>query len=493
MRPLSMMGARFTFMAAAIVLLVLVLGTVVFHALSPWYFTPIASNWSSMDSTVTLTFVVTGLAFVLVNVFIVYCLIKYRNKPDRRAEYEPESIKMESWLTILTTVGIAALLAPGLLIWKDVVTPPEDSMELEVLARQWNWSYRLPGNDGQLGAVAISHTSTTNPLGIDPSDPFGQDDVIVYDPVLHLKVNQPVTFLLRSNDVLHNFTVPQFRVKMDFVPGQVSYIWAEPQEEGSYDLLCEELCGVGHYAMRGRVIVDSEESYNVWLADQPTFAETQAELSTDLVAGQAAYAVCGSCHGANAEGIEAMHAPGLAHLDGEYMKRQLRHFKRGVRGAHEDDTWGRTMAPMAMMLADAAAINNVVSYIGTLSGQADFDDSPGSGITNATEGSDLSTPSDPKRAAALYASTCAQCHGDSGEGVWTVNAPGLANLETWYLASQIKNFRNGIRGRHADDLYGLQMGLVSNTMTDDQAINDMAAYIATLGQEQEPVDLALQK
>ena len=109
MRPLSMMGARFTFMVAAIVLLVLVLGTVVFHALSPWYFTPIASNWSSMDSTVTLTFVVTGLAFVLVNVFIVYCLIKYRNKPDRRAEYEPESIKMESWLTILTTVGIAAL------------------------------------------------------------------------------------------------------------------------------------------------------------------------------------------------------------------------------------------------------------------------------------------------------------------------------------------------------------------------------------------------
>ena len=222
MRPLLIMGARFTFMAAAIVLLVLVLGTVVFHALSPWYFTPIASNWSSMDSTVTLTFVVTGLAFVLVNVFIVYCLIKYRNKPERRAEYEPESIKMESWLTILTTVGIAALLAPGLLIWKDVVTPPEDSMELEVLARQWNWSYRLPGDDGQLGAVAISHTSTSNPLGIDPSDPFGQDDVVIYDPVLHLKVDQPVTFLLRSNDVLHNFTVPQFRVKMDFVPGQVS-------------------------------------------------------------------------------------------------------------------------------------------------------------------------------------------------------------------------------------------------------------------------------
>ena len=73
------------------------------------------------------------------------------------------------------------------------------------MARQWNWSYRLPGEDGKLGAVAVSHTTADNPLGIDPSDPFGQDDIIIYDPVLHLKVDQAVTFLLRSNDVLHNF------------------------------------------------------------------------------------------------------------------------------------------------------------------------------------------------------------------------------------------------------------------------------------------------
>ena len=282
-------------MFVAIVLLVLVLGTVAFHFLSPWYFTPIASNWTSMDDTVTLTFVMTGLGFGLINLFIAYCVIKFRNKDGRRAEYEPESVKMETWLTILTTVAIAAMLAPGLLIWGEVVTPPDDAAEVEVLARQWNWSYRLPGEDGQLGAVAVSHTTTDNPLGIDPSDPFGQDDIVIYDPVLHLQADQAVTFLLRSNDVLHNFTVPQFRVKMDFVPGQVSYIWAEPEVEGSYDLLCEELCGVGHYAMRGRVIVDGEEAYAAWLADQPTFAETQIGLNTDVAAGQAAYAVCRSC------------------------------------------------------------------------------------------------------------------------------------------------------------------------------------------------------
>ena len=480
-------------MFAAIVLLVLVLGTVVFHFLSPWYFTPIASNWTSMDDTVTLTFVMTGLGFVLINLFIAYCVIKFRNKDGRRAEYEPESVKMETWLTILTTVAIAAMLAPGLLIWGEVVTPPDDAAEVEVLARQWNWSYRLPGEDGQLGAVAVSHTTTDNPLGIDPSDPFGQDDIVIYDPVLHLQADQAVTFLLRSNDVLHNFTVPQFRVKMDFVPGQVSYIWAEPEVEGSDDLLCEDLCGVGHYAMRGRVIVDGEEAYAAWLADQPTFAETQIGLNTDVAAGQAAYAVCSSCHGANAEGNKAMHAPRLAGMDNEYMRRQLRHFKRGVRGSHEDDAWGQTMAPMAMMLADAAAINNVVSYIDTLSGQPQFNGGAKLGLSAAVERYEPSASGDPTKSKALYESTCAQCHGDLGQGVWTVNAPALTGLEDWYLASQIKNFRDGIRGRHADDLYGLQMGLVSNTMTDDQSIEDMVAYIATLENTQQSVKLAQQK
>jgi cytochrome c oxidase subunit 2 len=245
--------------------------------------------------------------------------------------------------------------------------------------------------------------------------------------------------------------------------------------------------------MRGRVIVDSEESYAAWLADQPTFAETQAELTTDLMAGQASYGVCSSCHGANGEGNKAMHAPRLAGMDGEYMKRQLRHFKRGVRGAHEDDTWGRTMAPMAMMLADASAINNVVSYINTLSGQADFDGDSQYDLSAAVERYEPSASGDPAKSAALYQSTCAQCHGDDGQGVWTVNAPALTGLDDWYLAAQIKNFRDGIRGRHADDLYGLQMGLVSNTMTTDQAIEDMVAYIGGLENPQQPVKLAQQR
>src|SRR5690606_10066189 len=121
---------------------------------------------------------------------------------------------------------------------------------------QWHWLYRFPGEDGVLGTVEIAYTSVDNPFGINPDDPNGQDDVLVAHPELHLPLGQPVKLLLRSTDVLHNFTVPQFRVKMDLVPGMVTYQWLTPTQVGSYEVLCEELCGLAHYAMRGRVVVD---------------------------------------------------------------------------------------------------------------------------------------------------------------------------------------------------------------------------------------------
>ena len=123
-----------------------------------------------MDDTVTLTFVVTGLGFVLCNVFIA-CHHQFRNKEGRRAEYEPESVKMESWLTILTTVGVAAMLAPGLFIWKDVVTPPDDAMELGAGAME----LVLPAGRGwPAGCSGGEPTTEDNPLGIDPSIPLGR-------------------------------------------------------------------------------------------------------------------------------------------------------------------------------------------------------------------------------------------------------------------------------------------------------------------------------
>ena len=160
----------------------------------------------------------------------------------------------------------------------------------------------------------------------------GQDDVLVSGQELHLPLDKPVKVLLRSKDVLHDFTVPQFRVKMDIVPGMITYLWLTPTKTGEYEILCEELCGMGHFAMRGRVVVDDADAYQTWLAGQQTFAQLTARPAADVAAGAAAYAVCAACHGANAEGNQSLNAPKLAGQPGWYLARQVHNFKQGLRG-----------------------------------------------------------------------------------------------------------------------------------------------------------------
>src|SRR3970282_2116727 len=106
-------------MVVGIVLILLIVASVLFHYLSPWYFTPIASNWGAMDDTINITFWITGFVFVAVNLFLAYAVVRYRYRKGARAAYEPENKKLEGWLTGLTTVGIAAMLAPGLFGWAD--------------------------------------------------------------------------------------------------------------------------------------------------------------------------------------------------------------------------------------------------------------------------------------------------------------------------------------------------------------------------------------
>ena len=219
-------------MVVAIVLVLLVVGSVLFHVLSPWYFTPIASNWGTIDTTVDITFWVTGIVFVAVNLFMAWCVLRYRATKTNKAEYEPENKKLEGWLVVLTSVGVAAMLAPGLVVWAKFVDVPKDAAVFEVLGKQWSWSYRFPGADGVLGTDDARFVSDKNPFGINPNDPRGQDDIVIASPELHLPLGKAHKALLRSIDVLHNFTVPQFRVKMDLVPGLVTYVWFTPTRAG---------------------------------------------------------------------------------------------------------------------------------------------------------------------------------------------------------------------------------------------------------------------
>ena len=260
-------------MPVAIILLLVAVGSVVFHFLSPWWWTPIASNWQYIDNTLIITFWITGAVFVAVVGFMAYCVLRFRHKEGQRAHYEPENNRLESWLTIVTAVGVAAMLAPGLVVWYQFVNVPQEATDVEVVGQQWQWSYRLPGKDGKLGTTNARNIDDKNPLGLNPDDPNGKDDVIINGGDLHIPKGKPIKVLLRSIDVLHDFYVPEFRAKMDMVPGSVTYFWITPTRTGTFDVLCAELCGVAHSQMRGTVIVEEQSAYNAWLAQQHTFAE----------------------------------------------------------------------------------------------------------------------------------------------------------------------------------------------------------------------------
>tara|TARA_B100000953_G_scaffold47493_1_gene36228 strand:+ start:134 stop:970 length:837 start_codon:yes stop_codon:yes gene_type:complete len=261
----------------AIVLILITLASIVFHFWSPWWWTPVASNWGNIDDIIILTFWVTGAVFVAICLFMAYCVWQYRYRPERKAEYKPEDKKLELRLTLLTALGVVALLAPGLVVWNKFISVPSDALKIEVVAYQWGWNYRLPGDDGVLGKTSIDLMNDDNPYGLDPNDPNSKDDILVMDAALHLKINQSVKVELRSLDVLHNFYVPQFRAKMDTLPGIISYYWFIPEKKGEFEILCAEYCGTGHYAMRGKVIVDEEQDYSNWLAKQISFEKMFAK------------------------------------------------------------------------------------------------------------------------------------------------------------------------------------------------------------------------
>ena len=145
------------------------------------------------------------------------------------------------------------------------------------------------------------------------------------------------------------------------------------------------------------------------------------------------------------------------------MKRQLTYFKEGARGAHPEDVYGQQMAAMTMTLADEKAIDDVVAYIRTL---------PDQPAPSTVDG-------DVARGEKIYA-TCGACHGYEGQGIQATNAPRTAGMSDWYLVTQLKNFKNGIRGAHAQDMYGMQMEMMAASLVADEAINDVVAYATSL-------------
>jgi len=186
-------------------------------------------------------------------------------------------------------------------------------------------------------------------------------------------------------------------------------------------------------------------------------------LFTTVSAQEAAYAVCVACHGADGAGNVALNSPAIAGQESWYLERQLKNFKAGVRGAHRADIYGMQMRPMAMILVDDAAISRVSNYISAMTPVT---------ISNTVEGNVIAGK-------ALYG-VCAACHGQDAKGNEVMNSPNLILQQDWYLIRQLQNYKAGLRGVDAKDIYGRQMRPMAMMLANDQAINDIIAYISTL-------------
>jgi cytochrome c oxidase subunit 2 len=160
------------------------------------------------------------------------------------------------------------MVSMGGVVWATIHrAAPADALVVDVRGEQFAWLARYPGTDGAFGRVdpkLIDHR--TNPMGLEPGDPHAADDIVSSE--VHLVVDRPVRVRLRSTGVIHSFFVPAFRVKQDAVPGMTIEIWFTPTKEGTYEIACAELCGIGHYGMKGTVVVQSQREFDAWLAQQ---------------------------------------------------------------------------------------------------------------------------------------------------------------------------------------------------------------------------------
>ncbi len=240
-----------------------------------WWFPPLASvQGAEIDNLFMLTLLITGIVFIAVHVVLAYFIWRYRGRPDRKAAYITHNTPFELSAASTVAVALVILVGGGTTLWTKIQSqPPADAFTVEVWAEQFRWTFHYPGADGRMGNVDVRFISDENPYGLDPNDPYAKDDVFATE--MHVPYGKPIAVILRSKDVLHDFFLPHFRLKMDVVPGMKTRMWFTPTQAGVFEIPCAELCGVGHYIMRGVLTVESPEQFNEWLSQQTPVGMSQ--------------------------------------------------------------------------------------------------------------------------------------------------------------------------------------------------------------------------
>jgi len=248
---------------------------------------PIAAckTGENYDAMFNVTVLVTGVVFFATQAILFWFCFRFQSTDKRSAFFFAHSNKLEIIWTTIPAIAMAVLVAIGLRNWYDVTSPaPPDAKVVEIVGKQFNWLVRYPGKDNELGKRDFRKINdANNVLGLDWSDPHNMDDIISQNGELHLVVNKPVKLLICSRDVIHDVGLPHFRLKMDAVPGITTTLWFTPSittdsmksithnPDFVYEISCDQLCGKGHYSMRGTIIVQTQAEYDRWMASQPSY------------------------------------------------------------------------------------------------------------------------------------------------------------------------------------------------------------------------------
>jgi cytochrome c oxidase subunit 2 len=213
--------------------------------------------------------------FVGWSVFLIYVLVRFRKSRNPVADHEGVKSGISTHLEF-AVVLIDAVLLIGFAIplWaKRVNSFPsdKDAIIVHAVGQQFNWTFHLPGPDGIFGRRSVSLVSNSNQLGIDYSDPAAKDD-LTPTGTLHVPKDRPVIIELSSKDVIHNFALPHMRMAQDAIPGQLIPMWFKPIKTGEFEVVCGQLCGLGHYSMKGQLVVDEPAAYQDWLKEQASLS-----------------------------------------------------------------------------------------------------------------------------------------------------------------------------------------------------------------------------
>ncbi len=244
----------------------------------------ISTHGAAIDNLIIVLHVFMVALFVGWGIYLLYCLVRFRQRQGHKASYESAHSKFPKYLEVgVVLFEVFLLVGLSFPVWSKLKTDfPEENKAtvVRVVAQQFAWNIHYPGLDGKFGPTKVELITGDNPIGVDRKDPAGRDDIISVNQ-FHFPVNKPVIVHLSTIDVIHSFSVPVLRVKQDAIPGLDIPMWFEATQTGQFDIQCAQLCGLGHSRMRGFVVIEEDEKYQAWLKEETSYLNLEEPAKTE--------------------------------------------------------------------------------------------------------------------------------------------------------------------------------------------------------------------